>query len=81
QQAETDYWRAIANGALQAESLKILKQKQSELDEEFSFVAKCNLGSESMTEEQIERLDQIAKRQWKRTLDDQLGLSWAEKER
>lgn len=34
-----------------------------------------------MTQEQLERLDQIAKRQWKRTLDDQLGISWAEKER
>ncbi|MBY7730257.1 HD domain-containing protein [Vibrio splendidus] len=81
QQAETDYWKAIANGALQEEQLKILEQSVSELDEEFAFVAECNLGGESMTDEQLERLDQIAMRQWKRTLDDQLGLSWSEKER
>ncbi|PTQ10402.1 metal-dependent phosphohydrolase [Vibrio splendidus] len=81
QQAETDYWKAIANGALQEDQLKILEQSLSELDEEFAFVAECNLGGESMTDEQLERLDRIAKRQWKRTLDDQLGLSWSEKER
>ncbi|MEZ9117179.1 HD domain-containing phosphohydrolase [Vibrio cyclitrophicus] len=81
QQAETDYWKAIANGALQEDQLKVLEQNLSELDEEFAFVADCNLGSESMTEEQLARLDQIAKRTWKRTLDDQLGLSWSEKER
>jgi hypothetical protein len=81
QQAETDYWKAIANGALQEDQLKVLEQNLSELDEEFAFVAECNLGGESMTEEQLARLDQIAKRTWKRTLDDQLGLSWSEKER
>ncbi len=31
QQAETDYWKAIANGALQEEQLKILEQSVSEL--------------------------------------------------
>ncbi|CAH6797703.1 Metal-dependent phosphohydrolase [Vibrio chagasii] len=81
QQAETDYWKAMANGGLQEEQLQTLGQTLSDLDEEFAFVAQCNLGGESMTQEQLERLDQIAKRQWKRTLDDQLGISWAEKER
>ena len=81
QQAETDYWKAMTNGGLQEEQLQILEQTLSTLDEEFAFVAQCNLGGESMTQEQLERLDQIAKRQWKRTIDDQLGISWAKKER
>ncbi|MCZ8485194.1 hypothetical protein O9993_02905 [Vibrio lentus] len=35
QQAETDYWKAIANGALQEEEqLKVREQSLSELDEE-----------------------------------------------
>lgn len=47
----------------------------SELDEEFAFVAECNLGGEWMAPEKIERLDAIASRTWLRTLDDRLGIS------
>ncbi len=47
----------------------------AELDQEFAFVAECNLGSEWMAPEKIERLDAIASRTWLRTLDDRLGIS------
>ncbi|WJG28568.1 HD domain-containing phosphohydrolase [Vibrio furnissii] len=80
-QAESDYWQALASGgddnALKAE----LDATQATLDEEFAFVANCNIGGEFMSDEDIERLSQIAQRQWKRTLDDQLGISWLESER
>lgn len=45
------------------------------LDQEFAFVAECNLGSEWMAPEKIARLDAIARRTWLRTLDDRLGIS------
>ena len=73
--AETDAWRAIAAGddrqALQAE----LERIWAELDAEFAFVAECNLGGEFMAPERIERLQAIASRQWRRTLDDRAGVS------
>lgn len=52
-----------------------------ELDEEFTFVAECNIGQEYMMPENIERLQKISKRTWMRTLSDRLGVSWEEKQR
>ena len=45
------------------------------LDEEFAFIASCNLGGESLAPAKIERLHKIATRTWQRTLDDRIGLS------
>lgn len=45
------------------------------LDQEFGFVAECNLGGEWMAPEKLTRLDAIASRTWLRTLDDRLGIS------
>jgi HD-GYP domain len=51
------------------------------LDDEFAFVAECNLGCENMAAVHQERLQEIAKRTWQRTLDDRLGISHDELER
>ncbi|MBW3695643.1 HD domain-containing protein [Vibrio sp. T187] len=80
-QAESDYWQAISQGQDTQEQKAILEQTQAELDEEFAFIAECNLGSEDMEDSKVERLNKIASRTWKRTLDDQLGVSWIEKQR
>ena len=73
--AETDTWRAIAGGgdrqALQAE----LERLWAELDADFAFVAECNLGGEFMAPERLARLQAIAERRWRRTLDDRAGVS------
>lgn len=37
-----------------------LEAEWKELDEEFSFVAECNLGEEFMAPDKVERLDSIA---------------------
>lgn len=79
--AETEYWRAVAQGG-DPETLKAtLQQTWATLDEEFAFVAACNQGGETMAAEQIARLEQIAARPWRRTLDDRLGLSSDERRR
>lgn len=73
--ADTAYWRGISAGGdsqLLAEERDRLKQK---LDEEFAFVADCNIGGEFMSDEAIARLNGIAERIWMRTLDDRLGLA------
>ncbi len=51
------------------------------LDQEFAFVAECNLGGEWMAPEKLARLDTIASRTWLRTLDDRLGISQEERKR
>jgi hypothetical protein len=38
-------------------------------------VAACNRGGEAMAPEDLERLQQIAQRRWRRSLDDRLGIS------
>lgn len=80
-QAESDYWKGRATGGEETTLKTEMEQIQRELDEEFAFVARCNIGSEFMSDEDVQRLQQIATRQWKRTLDDQLGLSHLELER
>jgi HD-GYP domain-containing protein (c-di-GMP phosphodiesterase class II) len=46
-----------------------------QLDDDFAFVATCNIGGEFMDPARIERLKRIAGITWLRTLDDTLGLS------
>jgi HD-GYP domain-containing protein (c-di-GMP phosphodiesterase class II) len=58
-----------------------LAQELAQLDDEFAFIASCNVGSETMAPENMERVREIAQRTWQRTLDDRLGISWEERER
>ncbi|MEB3353216.1 MAG: HD domain-containing phosphohydrolase [Cyanobacteriota bacterium] len=79
--AERDHWQAVASGgdpqALQAE----LEACWAELDADFAFVAACNIGGEVLDPVAVERLERIARRQWRRTLDDRLGISADERRR
>ncbi len=76
--AEIDCWQQIAEGDNKKQLLDKLARKNKELDDDFAFVAECNVGGEFMADEKIERLQSIAMKTWKRTLDDNLGLSWEE---
>ena len=80
-EAEVACWKAIAEGAPREQKLAELASLSATLDEEFKFVAGCNEGREFMAAEHVERLKQIARRQWTRTLDDRLGISEEEKRR
>jgi HD-GYP domain-containing protein (c-di-GMP phosphodiesterase class II) len=79
--AEIVYLKAVIEGgdepALRAARDARLKQ----LDDDFAFVAGCNIGAEQMEEANIARLRRIAGTAWLRTLDDGLGLSWEENAR
>jgi HD-GYP domain-containing protein (c-di-GMP phosphodiesterase class II) len=79
--AQIECLRASAAGGdavvLEAE----LQSRWTQLDEEFGFVAKCNLGGESLDAAAVARLQRIAQRTWLRTLDDRIGISWEEHER
>jgi len=76
--AEITCWQAIAEGGDKAALMKQLAEECRQLDDDFAFIAECNVGGEFMADDKIERLQSIAERSWKRTLDDNLGLSWEE---
>ena len=50
-------------------------ERLAELDEQFAFVAECNIGGEFMSEDRIARLREIATTTWMRTLSDRIGLA------
>ncbi|NWC95214.1 MULTISPECIES: HD domain-containing phosphohydrolase [unclassified Pseudomonas] len=73
--AELDYWKAIAAGGV-AETLQTeLTEKLAQLDDDFAFVAQCNIGAEFMAPDRVERLQQLANYMWRRTLSDRIGIS------
>ncbi len=79
--AELAYWRALADGAEGQALQQALERTRAELQEEFAFVAKANIGGEFMQEEDIERLQRIGQRPWQRYFDNRLGISRDEQER
>ena len=79
--AEISYWQQRQAG-LDADTLgEHLRAQQARLQEEFSFVARCNVGGEDMADADIERLGAIGRQTWQRHFDHRLGLSAAELDR
>lgn len=56
------------------------RERRAELEEQFAFVASCNVGQEAMERDWIDRLRQIGSQIWLRHFNDSLGLSWRELE-
>ncbi|KKA07250.1 membrane protein [Pseudomonas ogarae] len=79
--AWVDYWQAVASGGEPSSLAQQRDATLTALDDDFAFVARCNLGAEAMAEADLQRLQQIAQRPWTRTLDDRLGVSWEENRR
>ncbi|WP_233833636.1 HD domain-containing phosphohydrolase [Paraburkholderia sp. ZP32-5] len=73
--AEIACLKAIAAGEDTATAQARRDLELAQLDDEFAFVATCNIGGESMNPAYIERLKQIGARTWERTLDDRIGIS------
>ena len=79
--AYIEYLESCAEDKDEKAAKERLQKVQKELQEEFAFVAECNIGGEFMDEAKKTRLEQIAKREWMRYFDDTLGLGVAEKKR
>ena len=58
-----------------------LKERQQTLQEQFAFVAQCNLGAEFFDQAKTEALREIGAQGWMRHFDDSLGLAWEEQQR
>jgi len=79
--AEIHYWQQFSKEG-DTEALRLeLDSKLAQLDNDFAFIAECNEGGEFMAQEKIQRLSEISKYTWMRTLDDRLGVSWEESQR
>ena len=58
-----------------------LEKEQEKLQEDFAVLANANVGAEFMKDEDLQRIEEIAKKTWVRNFDDTLGLAHEEKER
>ncbi|MGE5546725.1 MAG: HD domain-containing phosphohydrolase [Solirubrobacterales bacterium] len=80
--AVIDYLQAVLAEEEDADTLKQkLDERLAQLDDDFAFVAECNVGGEFMAQDRIDRLKGIAQMTWTRTIDDHLGLSIDEMKR
>ena len=80
--AEIRYLKGVAERREDAELLaQQWKREVASLEEDFAFIAECNVGSEFLTEEKKVRIRTIAGRVWSRHFDDRLGLSHIELDR
>lgn len=79
--AEISFCRSMLQGGDPHMAHERFLAECRQLDDDFAFLAKCNIGEEGVTPEHIRRLKKIAARTWKRTISDRLGLSEAEKKR
>lgn len=79
--AHIRYWEQRTRGDDEETTRQQLESTWQELDDEFAFIAECNLGGEYMAPEKVARLQQIGGRTWMRTINDRLGISWEESQR
>ncbi len=77
--AEIEYYKGLLEGDQSREELRArLTERTDQIRRDFEFIAECNVGDGFMTDEKIERVQQIATQTWTRHLDDRLGLSHGE---
>ncbi len=79
--AEIERLTALSNGEDPNEVSARHAARKSQLLDDYSFIAECNIGTETMTDDCIERLQRIARTTWMRHFDDRVGLSFADTER
>ncbi|WP_339842591.1 HD domain-containing phosphohydrolase [uncultured Halopseudomonas sp.] len=79
--AELECLRAELNGGDPEQLRETCRAEQQRLQAEFALVAQANMGAESMSDERVAELEQIAQRRWTRHFDNRLGLSRAEQGR
>lgn len=79
--AEIEYWKGLHKGEDETVLKEALDKKFAQLDDDFAFVAECNVGGEFMAPDRMDRLDHIAQQTWMRTLSDRLGIGHEEETR
>ncbi|USD42432.1 transporter substrate-binding domain-containing protein [Vibrio sp. SCSIO 43135] len=74
--AEIEYLKTLQEGSIDKEqALSRLNKTKKTLQDDFEFIARSNVGGEFMGEAEVERIQAIALKTWKRHFDDSIGLS------
>lgn len=79
--AEIACLKAQLEGLEKEKAEALFAESCQRLEEEFEFVARCNLGGEFMEEADVQRLREISAQTWCRHFDKSLGLGPAEHNR
>ncbi|TDS97699.1 HD domain-containing protein [Rahnella sp. BIGb0236] len=75
---EIDWLRCHATGTPTDTDKQSLAAALAQLDDDFAFIARCNIGTEFLSDAALLRIQHIAGYQWTRTLDDTAGVSAGE---
>ncbi len=75
------YKGLIANPDQEAVLKKTRNSRRGELQDDFAYLAECNVGGEFMAPEKIVRLREMGKQKWQRNFDNRIGLSGDEEAR
>lgn len=59
---------------------QICQETQQQLQEDFAFIAECNIGGEFLSAAAVQRLQELGARTWQRHFDDLQGLAHEELE-
>jgi hypothetical protein len=73
--AQLVFWQAVAAGGDRAALQAVLDAKTQQLQDDFAFVARCNVGGEFMADADVQRLEALALTGWTRHFDNRIGLS------
>ena len=79
--AEINMLKTIVAGSDEQEARSKYEGQVTQLDDDFAFIAGCNVGSEFMAPDKVERVKSIAELTWTMTLSDRLGISQEEAKR
>lgn len=72
--------KRLANVDTQENLQEEFIERVKKLEDDFDFVAKCNIGDNALNDTDIDRLNEISKTQFKRYFSRMKGLSWAERD-
>ncbi|MEZ5571980.1 MAG: transporter substrate-binding domain-containing protein [Halioglobus sp.] len=74
--AEIEYWKnRLAQPSSADNFAQQLEKERRLLEDDYAFIADCNVGGEYLDQAKLDRLQEIAKRTWQRHFDDRIGLS------
>lgn len=78
--ADIEYLTGQLAGQDESELAQQKQQRQEQLTSDFEFIARCNIGGEFMSEQDLEQLQHIAQLTWTRHFSNRVGLSQDEQE-
>tara|TARA_R110002110_G_scaffold36071_3_gene120811 strand:+ start:5867 stop:8758 length:2892 start_codon:yes stop_codon:yes gene_type:complete len=77
-EAEITYLRDVLEKGASDERRAAFEAELAQLDDDFAFIADCNIGGEFMSDDKIARIHELAGKTWTRTIDDRLGVAQEE---